>query len=466
MVTRRSKGLYRIHFMIQVAIVAAAFWLYAGGVIEFYGPSVFKHYLIYCCLIIAGMVVHEIGVDHDHQVGVLHGSAHHCHRLAISKVLHSAFFIGIYLLATRDTVISRVFLFSFLPLMYGVLFVTDWWIPDFLAGWIFKGLHEQRTLLIGSAFRAGSFSTWLKRKKVLGVTCIGLLSDEKDHGDVHGIPIVGGTDDLERVIREHEATHVLLLEFPFFPGMLRHMAYICDKLGVRLLILDNLEEKFLHPITYFEDDGVRFISLRDEPLQNPVNRLVKRTIDLAVSVPVVFLVLPPICAMVWLFHRLQSPGPLFYRQRRAGLENKEFDILKFRTMRASNTETARQATKRDSRIFPTGRFLRRYSIDELPQFWNVLKGEMSVVGPRPHLIEHNQRFAKIMDAYYIRAFVKPGITGLAQIKGYRGETRFDDELIQRIQWDLYYVENWSVEMELGIIGRTIRIVLFPHETAY
>jgi putative colanic acid biosynthesis UDP-glucose lipid carrier transferase len=416
---------------------------------------------------VLGLVVFNFRSDASYHLGVLHhGSPEACHKLALGKVVFSTFFIGIYLLATRDVTISRFFLFSFLPLMYLILFITDWWLPKPLARRIFKGVHEQRTLLVGSTYRAIGFLSWLNKKEVLGVQCVGVLTDD-DHGtepgrkfksDIYrkfkkegGPPFLGGIEDLERAIKEHDVTHVILLEYPLFSEMIMKVVYVCDKMGIRLLMVDNLEEKVLHPITYFEEDGIRFFCMRDEPLQSPVNRMIKRTVDIVISLPVVLFILPPLALVVWILQRIYSPGPLFYWQRRAGLQN---------------PDPARQASPDDTRIYPGARHLRRFSIDELPQFWNVLRGDMSVVGPRPHLVEHNERFAKILDSYYIRAFVKPGITGLAQIKGYRGETKNDEDLIYRIQWDLYYIENWSLELELTIIFNTFKVILLPHERAY
>ncbi len=482
MITRRLQGLYSLHFTVQVVLVVITYWIYAALLVDFYNFTWFGHYVLYCFLIVLGLVVHDFRSDHDYHLGVLHhGSPEACHRLAFGKVLFAMFFISLYLLATRDVIISRLFLFSFLPLMYLVLFVSDWWLPKSIARRIFKGVYQQRMLLVGSAFRAAAFTSWVKHKEVLGVHCIGVLTSEgggeevvkKFKSDLHrkldgaaAVPVLGGIEDLEGVIREHDVTHVILLEYPIFSDAITQIVYVSDKLGVRLLMVDNLEEKLLHPLTYFEDDGVRFFCMRDEPLQSPANRLIKRTLDVLISLPVVFFVLPVVAAFIWFLQRIYSPGPVFYWQPRAGLENQEFKILKFRTMHVDNPDVTRQATKIDRRIFPGGRFFRKFSLDELPQFWNVLRGDMSIVGPRPHLLEHNERFAKVMNSYYIRTFVKPGITGMAQIKGYRGETRKDEDLMHRIQWDLYYIENWSLELELRIVIRTIHVVLFPHESAY
>jgi lipopolysaccharide/colanic/teichoic acid biosynthesis glycosyltransferase len=135
-------------------------------------------------------------------------------------------------------------------------------------------------------------------------------------------------------------------------------------------------------------------------------------------------------------------------------------------MHPENPQEARQATEGDARVFRAGRWFRKYSVDEMPQFWNVLRGDMSVVGPRPHLLEHNDQFARLMRNYHVRAWIKPGITGLAQVRGFRGETRTEDKLKHRIESDLYYLENWSLALDVSIIARTAWQLFFPPATAY
>src|SRR3569623_502909 len=141
--------------------------------------------------------------------------------------------------------------------------------------------------------------------------------------------------------------------------------------------------------------------------------------------------------------RLQSPGPMFFKHTRAGLKGRTFTIYKFRTMHPQNGGEAIQASEGDARVFPFGCWLRRTSLDEVPQFLNVLRGEMSLVGPRPHLLEHNEQFARVMRNYFIRSRVKPGITGLAQVRGFRGQTRTEADIIRRVESDISYLETWS-----------------------
>jgi lipopolysaccharide/colanic/teichoic acid biosynthesis glycosyltransferase len=170
--------------------------------------------------------------------------------------------------------------------------------------------------------------------------------------------------------------------------------------------------------------------------------------------------------VVWVAQRLQSPGPLFYQQTRSGRDNQPFRIIKFRTMHLTRSGQGQQATQGDARVFAFGRFLRRTSLDEIPQFINVLRGEMSVVGPRPHMILHNRRFCRVFEAYQVRAFVKPGITGMAQVRGCRGEAKTDEDIRTRVQSDIEYVENWSIWRDIAIILETVRQIVFPPDTAY
>ena len=278
--------------------------------------------------------------------------------------------------------------------------------------------------------------------------------------------MLGASDELENVIRERGITQVILLEFPLFAEINRNIIRVCDQLGVRLLIVSDLEEKLRHSVTHFEDDGFRFIGLREEPLENPLNRFFKRAIDLAISVPVMLFLFPVLALIVWIAQRLQSPGPLFHVQVRAGMQNRQFKIYKFRTMHPDNADVARQASDHDERVYPLGKWFRKLSIDEVPQFWNVLRGDMSIVGPRPHLIEHNNQFSRLLENYHVRAFVKPGITGLAQVRGFRGEARNNADIENRVACDIEYLENWNLSLECGIILRTFAQFFFPPGTAY
>jgi len=259
---------------------------------------------------------------------------------------------------------------------------------------------------------------------------------------------------------------VIVLDLTLGSDWLRKMTQMCEGAAVRLLVLNNLDDYFNHTTTTFEDEGVSFISLREEPLESPMNRFLKRLLDLAVALPVVIFVLPLSSLLVWLLQRLQSPGPVFFVQERTGIQGHHFKIYKYRTMHVNHRNEAQQASREDPRIYPAGRWFRKLSIDELPQFINVLKGDMSVVGPRPHLPKHEEMFVQVMRKYLIRKFIRPGITGWAQVNGFRGEIHVETDIQKRVEADIHYLENWAFSLDCLIILKTIKHCLFPPRSAY
>jgi exopolysaccharide biosynthesis polyprenyl glycosylphosphotransferase len=468
MVTQRTEGLYRLFLLCQIVMVALLFWIGVWVMVTFYSPSAdltWRRYSIYCSLLVLGMAIESLSRNGTRNY-LLQNELLREHRLSLRQTIASVGTLVFYLIATKDGFISRVFFFNFVPSLYVALLISHHYLPSFLARTIFAGVREEKTLLVGSTRKASALREWLRRKSEIGLRTIGLMSDEPVKETADGIPVLGGSDDIERVIRERGITQVILLELPVFTELHRHLIGVCDQLGVRLLIVSDLEEKLRHPITHFEDGGFRFIGLREEPLENPLNRFFKRTIDLVISIPIMIFVFPPLALIVRIAQRLQSPGPLFHIQTRAGIQNLRFKIYKFRTMRADHADVSRQARYDDERIYPIGKWLRKLSLDEVPQFWNVLRGDMSIVGPRPHLIEHNQQFSRLMGNYHVRSFVKPGITGLAQVRGFRGEAQNNSDVENRVACDLEYLENWNLSLECGIIVRTVAQFFIPPRTAY
>lgn len=213
-------------------------------------------------------------------------------------------------------------------------------------------------------------------------------------------------------------------------------------------------------------DYLPILSLRDIPLHSPINGFIKRFFDILFSIVVIFGILIWFAPLLALLIRLESKGPIFFVQKRTGFDNREFQCFKFRSMAVNEDADAKQAGKNDMRVTRIGRFIRRTSIDELPQFYNVLFGNMSVVGPRPHMIKHTDEYANKVDKYMLRHFVKPGITGLAQVRGYRGEIEKDSDIQNRIKFDIFYVENWSFLLDIKIIIQTILNAISGEEKAY
>ncbi|MGH8093512.1 MAG: exopolysaccharide biosynthesis polyprenyl glycosylphosphotransferase [Chthoniobacterales bacterium] len=466
MLTQRAQGLYRVFLLCQIAIVAALFWFGVWVMVTFYSPGAeltWRRYSIYCAMLVIGILGESLSREGSKKY-FLQRELLRQNRLALRQTFASVGVLVLYLIATKDAFISRIFFFNFLPWLYVALLFSHHFLPQFLARGMFR--REEKTLLVGSTAKARMLRGWLRRKAEMGLRTVGIICEEPLGCTDDKVPVLGSTDYLRSAIQEHGVTQVILLEFPPFTDLTRNLIATCDQLGVRLLMVSDLEEKLGHPVTHFDDDGFRFLGLREEPLENPFNRGLKRTIDFALAVPVMLLLFPPLAVIVWLAQRSQSPGPLFHKQTRAGIQNRRFDIWKFRTMHPENLDLARQATTEDERVYSLGRWFRKLSIDEIPQFWNVLRGDMSVVGPRPHLIEHNEQFSQLMANYQVRTFVKPGITGLAQVRGFRGEAQTSKDIQNRVACDIEYLENWNLSLECGIILRTITQLIVPPPSAY
>ncbi len=383
---------------------------------------------------------------------------------ALRQTATSIGFLLFVLVLSKDRYLSRVFLISFIPAFYAMLLFGGHYLPNLLAGRLFRGSREERMLLIGSPKRASKIRDWLQAKRAYGFHTIGILTDDRNAPNSWP-EILGSTAQLNSVLTQHGVTQVIILQLPEATSGFEEMMKIINRHGARLLILSNLEEQLRRPVFAFEDSGLSFFTFHLEPLENPFHRVIKRVLDMSIALPATLIVFPIAALIVKLTQIVQSPGPLFYKQKRAGIQNQKFEILKFRTMHVGNVNEAKQAASNDPRIFPAGRFFRRFSIDEIPQFLNVIDGSMSVVGPRPHMVEHNDKFAELLSNYHIRAFVKPGMTGLAQVRGFRGESSTHEEIAARLQSDLVYLENWSLILDLSIILRTIRHIIFPPKSA-
>ena len=471
MIGQRTRGLQTALLLCQLLLIPVL--LFIAGLVVFTAVtkidgSLIAHYPMYAIAVMGGLVLESMSRDRARvRMNLWQHSYLNQHRVTMRQVYFAIGVLLVYLAGTKDQAISRWFLGTFAGILYAGLLGTNYWLPSVLARRIFDGKWVERGLLVGKAANAEKIRRWLEGKEAYGLRTIGILAaDGATSTDCAGIPCLGGVEDLEEVIRREGITQVIVLELPQEFKQHRQMVGVLEKMGVRLLILSNLEVLLEHPVVHLEDEGMRFITLREEPLENPLNRVAKRALDLMVALPVVLLILPPLMLVIWIVQRFQSPGSLFFHQKRAGIQNREFRIIKFRTMHETDHDQTKQAVQGDVRVFGFGRWLRRMSIDELPQFINVLQGEMSVTGPRPHMVEHNAQFAEQMSNYHIRTFVKPGITGLAQVRGFRGEANSSAEIAKRLESDITYLENWRLALDISIIARTAWQMLMPPKTAY
>lgn len=235
---------------------------------------------------------------------------------------------------------------------------------------------------------------------------------------------------------------------------------------IKLKFIPDNKNIFSKKLKFEYYEYIPVLSLRDIPLHNPLNAFAKRLFDIVFASLVVICLLSWLTPLLALIITLESKGPVFFRQKRNGIDNREFFCYKFRSMTPNDNADQASATKNDMRVTRVGKFIRRTSIDELPQFYNVFFGTMSVVGPRPHMVKHTNEFAFAVDKFMVRHFVKPGITGLAQVKGYRGEVENKSDILNRIKLDIFYVENWSMFLDFKIILQTVLNIFRKEEKAY
>lgn len=246
---------------------------------------------------------------------------------------------------------------------------------------------------------------------------------------------------------------------------LKDLSDYCDSHVVRFYYVPPSVERLGMRLKRELFDDMEVFTTHEIPLENPVNKSIKRIFDIVVAIIALVCCLPllPVVAICIL---IQSPGPLFFRQERTGANGRDFVCYKFRSMHVNKDADTVQATKNDPRKFPFGDWMRKYNIDELPQFWNVLIGNMSVVGPRPHMLFHTETYRQQINKYMVRHFVKPGITGWAQVTGFRGETKELWEMEERIRRDIWYIEHWSIWLDLRIIWLTVKGLFIHDEKAY
>lgn len=247
--------------------------------------------------------------------------------------------------------------------------------------------------------------------------------------------------------------------------IIRRISHFCDSRVVRFFYVPvsvetlgmNLKSELLEDMEVY--------ATYENPLQNLFNRAVKRIFDIVMSL--LFLIPTAILfPFIYVIIKLQSPGPVLFKQVRTGIDGKDFKCYKFRSMHVNKDADKIQATKDDPRKFPFGDFMRKANIDELPQFFNVLQGRMSIVGPRPHMLAHTEQYSQMIDKYMVRHFVKPGITGWAQVTGYRGETREVWQMEERVRRDIWYIEHWSIWLDIRIIWLTAKSIFIHDKHAY
>jgi putative colanic acid biosynthesis UDP-glucose lipid carrier transferase len=248
--------------------------------------------------------------------------------------------------------------------------------------------------------------------------------------------------------------------------LIRHISNYCDAHVIRFYYVPTSVEKTGIRLKREFLDDIEIFTTHEIPLESSVNKFFKRAFDIVFSFFVVCFEMVFVFPIVALIIKRQSPGPIFFKQLRTGLNGQDFMCYKFRSMAVNSDSDTVQAVKNDPRKFPFGSFMRKYNIDELPQFLNVLKGDMSIVGPRPHMLYHTEVYSRLIQKYMVRHFVKPGITGWAQVSGFRGETHELWQMEERVKRDIWYIEHWTPWLDFRIIWMTLKSFVVHDEQAY
>jgi exopolysaccharide biosynthesis polyprenyl glycosylphosphotransferase len=326
-----------------------------------------------------------------------------------------------------------------------------------------RGVGVSRLLLVGLTQTTKTVADQIKRYPGLGYRLIGVVSEKKKTSKVfEKLPVLGPLSKLAKIIKKENIDEVIFaLPASAHTNLEEHIMCV-EETGAEFKIVSDLFGIITNPMSIDQIYGIPVFALKESPLSKLTSRFSKRTMDLVFTLPGL-LVLSPVLLVLALAVRLSSPGPVFFKQERVGRGNKPFMVLKFRSMRmgAEKKSGPVWATKGDSRTTKIGAFMRKTSLDELPQLFNIIKGEMSLVGPRPERPHFVDQFKTMIPRYLERHKVKAGLTGWAQVHGLRGDTPIEE----RIKYDLWYVENWSVVLDIKILIRTA-LEVFHHTDAY
>jgi putative colanic acid biosynthesis UDP-glucose lipid carrier transferase len=347
--------------------------------------------------------------------------------------------------------------------------ITKYVIRKYLHSAIYQGKLFDNIIIVGSTASAYELYEAINKYHYYGYKCIGFLDNTITK--LNGCLYMGKVNNLNTVLKENVVDEVVIALPHKQNDQIRKCLQVCDYFTTKVRIIPDLDQ-YASSSTQVNSIGlVPVINVKSLPLDKQENRLLKRASDIVFSLAFLLLLGFWLLPLIALLVRLTSKGPAYFKQERWGLNNEKITCFKFRTMAACSTDIDKngfynQASKNDTRITKLGYYLRRTNMDELPQFWNVLLGNMSVVGPRPHPTPLNLQSMHTVENYMLRHVVKPGITGWAQVNGCRGETRIPGSMQKRVNFDLYYIHRWTFWLDNQIILQTIINIIRGDQNAY
>lgn len=379
--------------------------------------------------------------------------------------LHAILFISsIYILKLSD---SFPVLFTFYYYLSFLIILTIWRVLfRELLKYIRKvGRNYKKVIIVGAGKNGMALYGEMKKESAYGYRVFGFFDDNILLKQT--LPnYLGMTHDVEEFVLENRIDEIYCTLPNSQDEKIVRIFNFAERNMIRFYIVPEFSRYVKKKMNLDTIESIPIMGVRSEPLQSLPKQIVKRSFDVIFSSVFLITLFPIIYLIVALLIKSSSPGPVIFRQKRTGIYGKDFYCYKFRSMKENKTADLEQATKGDPRITKVGLFLRKSNLDELPQFINVLKGDMSVVGPRPHMLKHTEIYSSVIDKYMVRHLVKPGITGWAQVNGYRGETKTMEQMEGRVRLDVWYIENWTILLDLKIIFVTVLNMFRGDKNAY
>lgn len=325
-----------------------------------------------------------------------------------------------------------------------------------------KGYNFRNVIIIGAGKAGFDIRETLSGDLSYGYRVLGFFDD-----NVSVPGVLGKTGEAIAYISSHPVHEIYIAMQNYETPEIRELTSYCERNFIRIRFVPyfrNFTKSRKVELSFY--GNIPVVSLRKEPLESAMNRIIKYGFDVFFTTCLFITIFWWLFPILILLVKMSSPGPVFFKQQRSGKNNRSFWCYKFRTMKVNTLSDELQATRNDTRITAIGKILRKTSLDELPQFINVLKGDMSIVGPRPHMLKHTEEYSELINNYLVRHFAKAGITGWAQVNGFRGETKNVEQMEKRVEFDIWYIENWSFLLDLRIIMRTLALVFFKNKNTY
>lgn len=391
----------------------------------------------------------------------------------IDKIVQRAFLLVTFLIILFSTCLIFLnvgnVLATFLVLYYllAVVIFSLWRVFVRVSLKIYrrKGYNFKKVIIVGAGKNGMELYRLMKDDLAYGFNMMGFFDDNISLENV--LPnYLGKTSEVEAYVLNNNIDEIYCTLPGSNDGKILRMLNFSEKHMVRFYIVPEFYRDVKKSLVMEVMESIPLLTVRREPLQAAYNRALKRSFDFVFSLCVLLTVFPILYVVVGILIKMSSPGPILFKQKRTGLYGHEFECYKFRTMRVNAQADTLQAVKNDPRKTRIGDFLRRTNLDEFPQFMNVLLGDMSVVGPRPHMLKHTEQYSALIDKYMVRHLVKPGVTGWAQVTGYRGETKTLEQMEGRVKRDVWYIENWSFFLDLKIIVVTVLNMFRGEKNAY